>query len=395
MRILFIAMANSVHTTRWIKQLTEKGWDIHLFPVDNWGIHPDMRNLTIHNFLCYKPFGLDQSVKVVGSIPVPYVSRLARRIVKRFAPSLFDRKLARTIRLLKPDIIHTLEMQHAGYLTLAARKRFKGLFPIWIMSIWGSDIYHFGKLPEHVEKIKAVLSACDYFGCECKRDEKLARNFGFKGESLIRVPMWGGLDVQWVQQYRQQGLTSSRRLIVLKGYQGWAGRALVGLRAIELCADVLKEYQVAIYLANEDVKITAELISKSTGIPIKIIPYSSHEEMLKLHGHARLSISLSISDGLPASFIEAMVMGSFPIQSNTACAEEWIEDGKTGSIVPPEDPKIVATAIRDAVINDSLVNYAADINSQTIHDRLDYQFIQSQVIAMYKIVESKSSKYFK
>ena len=31
-------------------------------------------------------------------------------------------------------------------------------------------------------------------------------------------------------------------------------------------------------------------------------------------------------------------MGSFPIQSDTACADEWIEDGVSGLIVPPEDP---------------------------------------------------------
>ena len=53
MRILFVAMANSIHTARWINQLADQGWDIHLFPVEDKGIHPDLRNLTTHDFLCH------------------------------------------------------------------------------------------------------------------------------------------------------------------------------------------------------------------------------------------------------------------------------------------------------------------------------------------------------
>jgi len=393
MRILFVAMANSVHTTRWINQLTDLGWDIHLFPVEDWGIHPELRNLTVHNFLFRRPSGLDRSVRVVGSWPFPRTSGLARRIVKRFAPSWLDRKLARTIRILKPDIIHSLEIQHAGYLTLASHEHFGGRFPTWIVTNWGSDIFLFGRLSEHVEKIKAVLSACDYYDCECHRDVELARVFGFKGEVLPVLPNTGGFDIERMHQFRQPGPASARRLIVLKGYQGWAGRALVGLRAIELSADALKGYRVAVYLAGEDVRISAELVSKSTGIPIDIVPHSSHEDMLRLHGRARVSIGLSISDAASTSMLEAMVMGSFPIQSCTACADEWIKDGVTGLIVPSEDPELIAAAISRAVSDDALVDCAAELNTQIARERMDYRLIQHQVIAMYEKVAKLSGVF--
>jgi len=390
MRILFVAMANSVHTARWINQIADQGWDIHLFPVGDASIHPELRNLTIHNFLCQKPSGLNQSVRVIGSWPFPRGAGLARRIVKRFAPWWLDCwGLVRTIRRLNPDIVHSLEMQHAGYLTLAARERLGGRFPTWIVSIWGSDIYLFSRLPEHVEKIKAVLSDCDYFACECQRDVEPARAFGFKGEVLPVLPASSGFDIERMHQFRQPGPTSARRLIVLKGYQGWAGRALVGLRAIELSADVLKGYRVAIYLAGEDVKIAAALVSHATAIPIEIVPYSSHEEMLRLHGRARVSIGLSISDGASTSMLEAMEMGSFPIQSHTSCADEWVRCGETGLLVHPEDPEGVAAAIRRAVSDDALVDYAAAQNARIVAERLDYSVIQPQVIAIYKQVAAQ------
>jgi glycosyltransferase involved in cell wall biosynthesis len=379
-------MANSIHTARWINKIADQGWDIHLFPVETGGIHSDLRNLTAHNFLYRKPSGMDQSVRVVGSWPFPRGAGLARRVVRRFVPSWLDWELARTIRRLKPDIVHSLEMQHAGYLTLAARERLGAKFPTWIMSIWGSDIYLFGRLREQMDKIKAVLSACDYFACECQRDVELARAAGFKGEVLPVLPATGGFDIERMHQFRQPGPTSARRLIMLKGYQGWAGRALFGLRAIELSADALKGYRVAVNLAGEDVTIAAELVSQSTGIPIEIVPQSTYEDILRLHGRARVSIGLSISDGASTSMLEAMVMGSFPIQSNTSCADEWVKDGATGLLVHPEDTEGIAAAIRLAVVDDALVDRASEINMRVVKERLDQRVIQPRVVDIYQKV---------
>jgi len=301
-------------------------------------------------------------------------------------------RLARVIRRLKPDTVHSLEIQHAGYLTLEARNHLGDSFPTWIVTNWGSDIYLFGRLSEHADKIRAVLAACDYYSCECHRDVGLGRAFGFEGVVLSVLPNTGGFDLEWVQQFRQPGPTSARRLIVLKGYQGWAGRALVGLRAIELSADVLKDYRVAVYLAGQDVRIAAELVAQSTGVPIEIVPHSSHEDMLRLHGRARVSIGLSISDAVSTSMLEAMVMGSFPIQSNTGCADEWIRDGETGVLVHPEDPGAVAGAIRRAVTDDALVDRAADINARVAAERLDQSVIQPQVIAMYEKIAAQGKR---
>ncbi len=397
MRILFIAMAGSIHTARWINQIVDQGWDLHLFPSERSTIHPELRNISIHDRLI-RSGNVGENVKQVKSLPWPFPGsdHLANRMLGRLRDVELSswtitqsQRLARLIDKIKPDIIHSLEIQHAGYLSLAARERLGGRFPSWIVTNWGSDIYLFGRLAEHVEKIKAVLSACDYYDCECHRDVKLARAFGFKGEVLPVLPNTGGFDITRMHQFRQAGPTSVRSLIVLKGYQTFAGRALVGLRAIELNADALKGYSVAVYSASEDVKIAAELVSHTTGIPVEIIPESSHEDMLRLHGRARVSIGLSIGDAASTSMIEAMVMGSFPIQSCTACADEWIEDGISGLIVPPEDPEPIAAAIRRALTDDNLVDRAAEINTQSACERLDYRLIQPQVIAMYEKVAAK------
>jgi glycosyltransferase involved in cell wall biosynthesis len=396
MRILFVAMPDSVHTARWITQLSDQGWDLHLFPVYDAPPHPLLRNVTVYSLSSYRPPGLDRSVRLRGFWPLRrgawWLSRQLRRLFPRWgARGLW---LAHLIRWLKPDMIHSQEIQHAGYLTLEARERLAGRFPPWIVANWGSDIYLFGRLSEHVDRIRAVMAACDYYHCECHRDVPLARDYGFRGTALPVCPVSGGVDLAEMRPFRQAGPTSARRLIALKGYQTWAGRALVGLRAIELCADVLKGYRVVIYLATPDVALAAELVAKATGIPIEVDSHEHRrmprEDILRMHGRARVSIGLSISDAISTSFLEAMIMGSFPIQSNTGCANEWATDGEGALLVHPEDPGAVAAALRRAVADDSLVDRAAEINAKVVSERLDYAKIKSQAVAIYQRVAEET-----
>ena len=391
MRILFVAMSQSVHTARWLKQISDQAWDIHLFPSAGFGLHPDLEKVTVHGYFGW--FHRQQrhrSVRLRGRWFLPRNHGLW--FAQQQFPNWFNeaKRLAKIIRAVKPDILHSLEIQHAGYLTLAAKDHLRERLPPWIVTSWGSDTYCFSRLREHRTKIKAVLANCDFFDCECEREILLARRLGFTREVLPVTPNTGGFRLDRVRQFRQPGKTSARRLILLKGYQGWAGRALVGVRAIELSADVLKDYRVAIYLAHEDVEFAAKLVAADTGIQIDIIPMCSHEEMLRLHGQARVSIGLNISDGVSTSFLEALVMGSFPIQANTACADEWAEDGRSAILVHPEDPNAVARAIQRAVNDDDLVDSAAEINAQTARDRLDFSKIQQQVVSMYEDVFAAS-----
>lgn len=385
MRILFVAMPHSVHAARWISQIVDEHHEVHLFPSMETEPHPLLKNVKLH---C-AGFGFRYLFRLVTIIQKKIGSRYTS--LPKLLTTLFDRSfwLTKVIQKVKPDIVHSLEIQYAGYLTLAARERLGSKFPTWIVTNWGSDIFLYGRLAAHVNKIKATLSACDYYSCECHRDIKLAEDMGLKGEVLPVLPNTGGFDLRHAYKLRT-GPTSFRRLILLKGYQHWSGRALVGLRALELCSQQLQDYHIAIYSANNEVKIAAELVSQSTGIPIDIISPCSHDEMLSFFGRARIYIGLSISDAISTSLLEAMIMGAFPIQSCTSCADEWIENGKTGLIVPPEDPEIVAVAIRRAVSDDALVDYAAEQNARLAAERLDNSVIQPQVIAMYEKVVAQA-----
>jgi glycosyltransferase involved in cell wall biosynthesis len=350
-----------------------------------------LNNLTVHDVFFPKK-NYSDSVKLKGvTIKSPELLKLIRGIIYKISPKFRIKKLARLIKHLKPDIIHSMETQGAGYLLLEAKKMFSGNFPPWIHSIWGSDIYLYGRLNEHKHRVKDVLSSCNYLICEGQRDIELAKNFISNRNIILISSGSGGFNLKKYSKFRQTKISSQRKMIMLKGYQGWSGRALVGLRALERCTDILKDYNIVIYSAASEVLIAAELFTISTKIPIIIIPRdSSHNEVLSYFGKSRISLGLSISDGLPNSLLEAMITGSFPIQSWTSHASEWIENGVNGMLVPPEDPEIIEEVIRISLNDDILINTASEINYRLVEEKLDEKILKPKAIDIYnKVAKEK------
>jgi glycosyltransferase involved in cell wall biosynthesis len=389
LRILFVARPYSVHTARWINQVADQGWDLHLFPSSEAPLHPDYRNLTAYYIERNARARVHESVRTRVLWPLSRGGSRLRSLAERLPAKWNDRAewLARVIRKLKPDVIHALEFQEAGYLIARTKPLFRaGEFPPLIVSNWGSDIYLYGPLPDHTDKIRAVLKAADYYASECERDVTLAREYGFTGTAWPVLPAGGGFDIDNMRQYAEPGPTSQRRIIALKGYQHWAGRGLVGLRALELSADLLraKGFTVAVYsLSNPDVRLAVERSAVLTGLKFEMAANETREAVLRVQGKARASIGLSISDGLSTSALEAVIMGALPIQSNTSCLCELVKCGEGALMVPPEDPTEVAAAIARAATDDDLVNRAAEANAEIARQRLSKDVIGPIVVGLY------------
>jgi glycosyltransferase involved in cell wall biosynthesis len=397
MRILNVAYPDSVHIARWVKQFAGLNWDIHLFPVHDGPVHQGLRDVTVHSFYSSYPASNNPHVRRKG-MPWPVLSGRGKikTLVGKLAPhaALDGARLARTIQQLKPDIIHVHEMQRAGYLTLEGRTFLNGTpLPPCIYSSWGSDFYRYGSDPEHERRIRAFMDFCDYFISDCQRDVRLAREYGFKGEDLGVIPVGGGFDLEGMRKLRQPGPVSDRRAIILKGYHSdrLLGRALVVLKALSMCRDLLEGYEIITYSADEPVVEKVLELERTTGLRFNILPHSPHQEVVKLMGRSRIAISSGLTDGTPNAMLEAMIMGAFPVQSDTVSTAEWIDDGRNGFLIPPENPAAIAEALRKALTDDQLVNRAAELNEHLTAERCDYNTIQPQVIAMYEKVLKQGS----
>src|SRR5688500_17128293 len=137
MRILFVGMANSVHLGRWISQLYDTDIDIGLFPVATVARHPLVRRV--------RYFGVRGNVYgAVARKTLDYVASRGATGFNLAADNPYTpRRLAATIERFKPDLVHSLEFQHASYLAMGAKRILGSRFPPWMVSNWGSDIYLF------------------------------------------------------------------------------------------------------------------------------------------------------------------------------------------------------------------------------------------------------------
>jgi glycosyltransferase involved in cell wall biosynthesis len=232
----------------------------------------------------------------------------------------------------------------------------------------------------HASKIADMLSQLDVFIAEGERDRQLSKKFGFKGESYIFPSVGGGFEVPLLPL----SMPSQRKKILVKGTQDMVRRGLVALRAIERCADVLQEYEIVLYSSNEITQNAATHIAVRTGLKFAILADVDQLRMLSENASARINLCVNMSDGVPNAMLEAMMMGAFPIQSDTSMAAEWIEDSRTGMIVPPEDPEIIERAVRRALQDDRMVDSAMEANRKKIAEELEYSKVRSRVIDFYK-----------
>jgi glycosyltransferase involved in cell wall biosynthesis len=105
--------------------------------------------------------------------------------------------------------------------------------------------------------------------------------------------------------------------------------------------------------------------------------------MLELFKRARVSISLAVSDGLPAVLVEAMSFGAFPIQSTNSVGSEFLANHRNGFLVDPWDLDAIRDAILKAVSDDNLVDEAVVLNHRLLREKYSLKEGKSKLRQLY------------
>jgi len=366
-KILVVAMVDSIHTARWLEQFEDSQNEFLLFPSSpHRRIHPKIRRLLgdESTMTIRIPRGLGRTGLLLAAI-----DKLVNNRVRGFL-------LRKNITGFQPEILHAMETQGAGYISLQALTR-SSLRPFFILTLWGSDLFWFRQFSRHQRKLTQLLKMVDRLAMECERDSVIARSLGFTGSIYPPIPVTGGYEVDQLASQRGHSKPSSRKLIMIKGHTRFVGQAETALAAIEQMADLLTSYQLIVYSADPKAKRIALKLKKQQNLSVEVFGRAelSHDRLLELFSSARIYVGISSSDGISVSLQEAMVCGAFPIQTDTSCANEWIEDSKSGFIVKVDDLPGMTRAIKTALENDALVDSAAELNLKTAQERLDQKVV--------------------
>lgn len=385
--IAVVAMAGSVHTARWLNALREAPFRFVLLPSMR-------RQQPVGEFDGLVPVATFDDARALPSGAIGlWRGDLWGGVDALPAPiGAADRSglacaagIAAAVEVLQPALVHSMELQHAGYGCHAAAQRSGARFPLWLVSNWGSDFQLYRKLPAHRPVLEAIARRMDGYIGECVRDVALARELGFSGSCLATIPASCGTRFAALPALHDLAPPSTRRDILVKGYHGWSGRAMHVLSAIHLAAPSLKEFRIRITLANSAVKAMADMIRERDRLDIAIEPYVlSHADALKRLAGARVTVGIGISDGIGTTTLEAMALGCFPIVGMTSCAGEWLRQDRDGIIVSPHDVAALERSLRVAVTDDRLVDEAAVRNRLHVEQRWDAARNAREAIAVYE-----------
>jgi glycosyltransferase involved in cell wall biosynthesis len=364
-KVLIVGMADSIHLARWIMQYEESNFSIRLVSSSpHRRVHPDIASMIAGTH----PSGI--------RVSMPWISRalsLPMWLMDRFLADLFRGALIRhEIRTWQPALVHALELQNAGYATARA---LEGITPDsrpkLLITNYGSEIVWFRQFPKHLAKLKNLVTLADAFSAECHRDVLLAKEIGFTGTVLSTIPVSGGIDFSNHTELFDAANLAPRTTIAIKGYQNVWGQALNALEAIESISDQLEGFTIELFSCNRKTLMAAKKLAKRTHLSVIAHKKHSlkHADVLAILRRSVAYIGLSKSDGISTSMIEAMSQGAIPIQSNSSCGSEWLDDGRDGFLVHFADVEAVASALSKIVSNKKFSASAQRRNFETVAKR--------------------------
>ena len=378
MRILFISM-NSIHAQRWIAN------------VDN-----DHQELYWWNSSSTEKMDLPQNVtqitdwqkRKIKYIPGEYFLRKKLPWVydkiEPFLQVTIAEQLENLIQKIQPDVIHSFEMQSCSYPLVEVLNKHKNI--PWIYSCWGSDLYYFQNIKSHKLKIQQVLQRVNFLQTDCNRDIAIAKALGFQGTSLEVIPGGGGFNLDAIPNKKLP--INERKIILVKGYENKFGRALNVIKALSELKEITSNYDVVLFACHP---IVIDYV-KNNVLPFTVLSKEglSHQEVLELMGKSLIYIGNSISDGIPNTLLEAIVMGAFPIQSNPGGATQEVLSTDNGLLIEnPDSVFEIKALILKALTGAIDLDKAFIFNEKLAKTKLDLDSNKQKINKIYSQVKVK------
>ncbi|OAB27871.1 Glycosyltransferase involved in cell wall bisynthesis [Flavobacterium fryxellicola] len=377
MKILFVSM-HSIHAIRWIENLNGSAHELYWFDVTSNGKLNTINK--VHQVTNWKKrkipylkgeYFLSKNYKSLYNLLNPFFEVTASEYLEKI------------IQDIQPDLIHSFEMHSCSYPILKTMIKYSHIK--WLYSCWGNDLYYNRQIPKDLKTIKRILSRIDFLHTDCQRDFGIAKSLGFKGDFLGVIPTGGGYDLTYYKNYLFP--FEERKIILIKGYEHLFGRGLNVVKALQIVNDLLFTYEVVVFGAHQEV---IDFINFNK-LPFKTFGRHdlSQKELIKLMGKSILYVGNSLSDGMPNTLLEAIIMQAFPIQSNPGNATaEIIENKKNGLLInDSNDVNEIKDKIIFALTNLKSLKQAMILNNKIAEQRLNYNHNQLRIEEIYSRID--------
>jgi hypothetical protein len=169
----------------------------------------------------------------------------------------------------RPGTLHFHEMQHGAYIfNLLVGSSKMPTSTRRIISTWGSDLTLYSWTDSHQSNLKTSLGWATTLTAEKLSEQEDASRLGYVGDFRAPVYIHVGRPPRDKFEYAPP---SSRKRILLKGYQTNPGRALNALHVLSNLKDLLGDYEICVYSATEPVQVQVDILRNREGLNIKVV----------------------------------------------------------------------------------------------------------------------------
>lgn len=329
-----------------------------------------------------KPYQVPENVHVI-------------RVREPFSPSVsplkglytYSASLLRSVLLkrllseIKPDVLISSGVLSYGFYCALSN------YSPNIVFVWGSDVLIAPKLLPFRFIAKYTLRKADALVADSETEENACVSLGCDRRKIAKFP-WIDLSHMLARSGNDAGLEQRMRER-LKEDMGWHNDDLVVISTrhhepvydveslILAIPDVIREVKNARFLILSNGSLTEELRKhvKELGVEsyVRFLGRVPHDEVLKYLQMSDLYVSTSLSDGTSASLLEAMVSRLPSIVTNIPANREWIENGKSGILVPTRNSRSLAENIITLLENERLMQSFGREAYDTVEEKADWQ----------------------
>lgn len=362
MRIVLLSGASSIHTLRWANGLSDAGQEVHVISQ-----HPLLeslnKNVTVH-LLPYRG--------ILGYFTmVPAVKKLLVQI--------------------NPDIVNA--HYASGYATTACLVDYKP----WLLSVWGSDVYDFpNKSFLHKWLVRKNLLSANAVASTSICMAAETRSLTPELKNIAITPF--GVDTPYYQSLTSPlSARDNSTSIVIGTVKSLASKYGIDtlLQAFSL---LLKEFKQLDSDLEKKLKLRlvgtgpqeAELkeLAQKLDISERVIFVGRVESLDVPNELDKLDIYVALSrldsESFGVAIIEASAAGRPVVVSDAGGLPEVVLDGKTGIIVPRENPQVAANAIKELVLDRELRIKMGNSGREHVVKNYSWDTCVNMMINLYK-----------
>jgi len=152
-----------------------------------------------------------------------------------------------------------------------------------------------------------------------------------------------GVDRQRIR--RELGLSADHYLVTQIGIRGWKGNDDV-LDALRIVADEVPQARLLFVGANAEKEVILRAKAGARGLAERVSVFHHRTDVPDILGASDVCVDASYEGlGITGTLREALAVETPVIGTAIEGNPELIEDGRTGLLVPPRDPRALATAL--------------------------------------------------